>query len=230
MAELAQSPLSGLLLTLLAYQGAQWLYLRLGHFPLLHPTLWAAISIAVLLLVSDISYLQYWQGAQWIHFLLGPATVALALPLYQQWPLIRQSYRPLLISILGGSIMGFASAVFLAWMFNIPNALWPSIAPKSATTPIAMSIAETLGGDPGLAALFVVLTGIFGSMVSVSWLHLIRIHDERAQGLALGIAAHGIGTARAVQISPTAAAFAGLGMGFCGLITAVSLPILFHWI
>jgi len=226
MAQLAQSPLSGLLLTLLAYQIAQMLYKKMGQPPWLHPVLWSALAIAVFLRMTGFSYEAYWKGAQFIHFLLGPATVALAFPLYQQWPTVKRSWKAVLGASLTGSIAGFGSALLLAWLLHIPREHWSAIAPKSATTPIAMSITEKIGGDPGLAVIFVVITGIFGSMAGAAWLKLLRIKDERAIGLALGVAAHGIGTARAVQISETCAAFAGLGMGLCGLFTAILLPIL----
>ena len=226
MSELLRSPLSGLLLTLLAYQGAQALFQYTRHHPLAHPLLWAPLAILAFLRLAHLDYASYWEGGRLVHLLLGPATVALALPLYQQWPIVRRSWKALLGSILLGSVAGFGSALGLAALFRLPVEHWPSLAPKSVTTPIAIGIAEKLGGDPGLAVLAVVLTGVFGAMVGVSWLRLLRITDERAVGLALGIAAHGIGTARASQLGPTAAAFAGLGMGLCGLLTALLLPLL----
>lgn len=227
MGELLRSPLSGLLLTLLAYQACQALYKKFRQHPLLHPLLWASLGLALFLRVIGMSYEQYWEGGRLVHFLLGPATVALALPLYQQWPLVKRAWKSILGSALLGSLAGVGSAVGCAWLLHIPASYWPSVAPKSVTTPIAIGVAEKIGGDPGLAVIFVVLTGVFGAMAGVAWLRLLRIRDERAVGLALGVAAHGIGTARAMQEGESCAAFAGLGMGLCGLFTAVLLPFFF---
>ncbi len=227
MIELFHSPLTGLLLTLVIFQLFQMIYKRFRQHPLLHPVLLSTVVIALVLSLTGISYEDYWAGAQLIHFLLGPATVALAIPLYLQWERISNSLVRVVGSAFVGSITGIVSAVGLAWLLEIPNSFWPSIAPKSATTPIAMGVAEKVGGDPKFTALFVVLTGVFGAMVGVSWLKLLRIRDERAVGCALGVASHGIGTSRAVQAGPMCAAYASLGMGLCGLLTAVFVPIFF---
>lgn len=225
MFELLQSPLSGLLLTLLFYQAAQLVYYKAKQHPLLHPVLWAALAIAAFLHLTGVPYSDYWKGGQFIHFLLGPATVALAIPLYQQWPLVVKAWKAILGSVLLGSVVGFSSALGIARLLGIPASYWPSLAPKSVTTPIAMEVAQKTGGDPGLAALFVVLTGVLGAMLGGGWFRILRIRDPKAMGLALGVSAHGIGTARAVQYGETSAAFASLGMGLCGLFTAILLPL-----
>lgn len=230
MAELAHSPLSGLLLTLLAYQAAQMLYKRFHQAPVLHPVLWGAIAIAIFLHLSGLSFDDYWEGGRFVHFLLGPATVALAFPLYQHWPTVRKAWKAVLGSAIVGSFTGAASSLAIAALLHIPRIHWSSLAPKSATTPIAMGITEKMGGDPGLTVIFVVLTGIFGAMVGSSWLRMLRLRDEKAMGIALGVAAHGIGTSRGVQISETCAAFAGLGMGLGGLFTTILAPLLLHWV
>lgn len=221
---LSASPLFWLTMTLVAYQLAVVIYRRCGQRPFANPVLIAILLLVSLLTVTDTPYLQYFEGAQFVHFLLGPATVALAIPLYGQFRRLVNMAGPLAIALLGGSLTAMLSAVFVGDWFGgtLPTLL--SLAPKSVTTPIAMGIAEQIGGHPSLAAVMVIVTGILGAMVAQTLYHWLNIRDDAVAGFALGVAAHGIGTARAFQINETMGAFAALGMGLNGLLTAIALP------
>jgi predicted murein hydrolase (TIGR00659 family) len=223
---LAASPLLGLTLTLLAYQGAYWLYRRSGMNPLANPVAIAVAVIVALLTLTGTPYATYFEGAQFVHFLLGPATVALAIPLYAQLPRLKRVFVPALIALAAGSLTAIVSAIGIGWALGASRPTLMSLAPKSVTTPIAMGIAEKIGGLPSLTAVLVVTTGIIGAVIAQWLFRLLRIKDEAVQGFAIGVAAHGIGTARAFQISDTTGAFAALAMGLNGLATALLLPIL----
>lgn len=223
---LSASPLAGLTLTLVAYQVGLWAFERCGRTPLVNPVLIAVILIIAALKLLGVEYKTYFDGAQFVHFLLGPATVALAVPLYNQFQQVRRSAPAMLAALVVGSLTAAGSAVALGWLFGASERTLLSLAPKSVTTPIAMGIAEQLGGLPSLTAVFVILTGIVGATLGTSVLNLIRVTDWRARGFGMGVAAHGIGTARALQVNETAGAFSGLAMGLNGLATAVLLPLL----
>lgn len=225
---LSASPLLGLTLTLVAYQAAYWLYQRAGFNPLLNPVLLAIVMLVAALLVTGTPYATYFDGAQFVHFLLGPATVALAVPLYLQFERLRKLALPLAGALLAGSITAIMSAVGIAWLLGAGEATLLSVAPKSVTAPIAMGIAEKIGGIPSLTAVLVIMTGVSGAMMAKYVLDALRIADHGVRGFAVGVAAHGIGTARAFQVSEQAGAFAGLGMGLNGLITAVLMPLLLY--
>ena len=161
-----------------------------------------------------------------MHFLLGPATVALAIPLYRQFERVRQSATSILISLLCGSVTSAVSAVAIAWLLGASPISIVSVSPKSVTAPVAMGISEQLGGLPSLTAVIVILTGIIGAMLGPLILNLLKINDWSARGLAIGTASHGIGTARALQVNEVAGAFSGLAMGLNALATAILLPLL----
>lgn len=230
---LAASPLLGLTLTLCAYLAAQWVYARCGFSPLANPVAIAIAIIAIVLVVSSMSYQRYFAGAQFVHFLLGPATVALAVPLARQVPRLRRNLMPLACALVSGSVTAIVSAVGVAAMLGASPELVRSIAPKSATTPIAMAVSEHLGGVPALTAVLVILTGICGAVTAKFLFNAMRIESHAARGLALGVASHGIGTARAFQVSAEMGAYAGLGMGLNGVLTALIapwlVPLLLGW-
>lgn len=223
---LSASPLAGLTFTLVAYQAGLWIHIRCRRHPLVNPVLIAVALLSVLLIATDTDYGTYFDGAQFVHFLLGPATVALAVPLYRQFSHVRRSAVALAVALVAGSLTAAGAAVAIAWALDGSRALLVSLAPKSATAPIAMAIAEDMGGLPTLTAVLVMLTGIIGAAFGTGVLNLLRLTDPRVQGFALGLASHGIGTARAVQLGETAAAFSGLAMGLNGLATAVLLPVI----
>ena len=227
---LAASPLLGLTMTLLAYQGATWLHRRCGGHPLANPVLLAVAVLVALLALTGTSYQTYFDGAQFVHFLLGPATVALAIPLYAQFDRLRRMALPLLGALLVGSLTAALSAVAIGGLLGASEATQLSLAPKSVTTPIAMGIAERIGGLPSLTAILVIATGILGAMGASFIYRALKIEDDAVRGFALGIASHGIGTARAFQESEQAGAFAALAMGLNGLMTALLLPVVMPWV
>ncbi|MGB7180400.1 MAG: LrgB family protein [Burkholderiaceae bacterium] len=225
---LSASPLLHLTLTLLAYQFGLWVYETGGRHPLLNPVLIAVIILVTLLITTKTQYRDYFEGAQFVHFLLGPATVALAIPLYRQFERVKHSALAILVSVVGGSVTASLSAVGIGYMFGASIDSLLSLAPKSVTAPVAMAITEQLGGLPSLTAVMVILTGILGAMLGPIVLNLIGIKDWAARGLAMGTASHGIGTARAIQVNELAGAFAGLAMGLNALATALLIPLLWQ--
>lgn len=231
---LSASPLLGLTVTLLAYQGAFWLYRRAGFHPLANPVLLAVAALVLLLHLTDTPYPTYFDGAQFVHFLLGPATVALAIPLYAQLPRLRAMAVPLLAALAIGSITAMLTAVLIGKLLGASEASLLSLAPKSVTTPIAMGIAERIGGLPSLTAVLVIATGILGAVSAKYVYQVLGITDHAVRGFAIGVASHGIGTARAFQVSEQAGAFSGLAMGLNALMTALLVPLfmpfLIRWI
>jgi predicted murein hydrolase (TIGR00659 family) len=223
---LSTTPLLGLTVTLLAYQAAYWIYRRLDMNPLANPVALSVAFLVGLLWLTGTPYQTYFDGAQFVHFLLGPATVALAVPLYANLGTLKKNLVPVLGALLAGSLVAVLSAVGIGWLLGADRVTLLSMAPKSVTTAIAMGIAEKLGGLPSLTAVLVVCTGILGAVLARGTLNLLRIHDHAVRGFAVGVAAHGIGTARAFQVSETMGAFAGLGMGLNGLLTAFLFPLL----
>lgn len=223
---LAQSPLLWLTVTLLVYQAAYWLYEKSGAFSLLNPVLLAILGLVGILLLTGTSYETYFDGAQFVHFLLGPATVALAVPLYKQYAQLKEKWLPLLIALGVGATTGIVSAVLMGRIFGLGERTLLSLAPKSITTPIAMGVSEQVGGAASLTAVLVILTGIIGATLAKEFFDLLRVRDESVRGFAIGLASHGIGTARAFQLSETTGAFSGLAMGLNGAATALLVPLL----
>ncbi|SFP98011.1 TIGR00659 family protein [Nitrosomonas cryotolerans] len=221
---LSASPLSGLTVTLVAYGIAYRLYSYAKFNPLLNPVLTAVILLITVLLLSGISYKDYFEGGQFIHFLLGPATVALAIPLYHQITKLKKIWLPITISLLAGVVIGALSSISIAWLLDASVLTQLSFAPKSVTAPIAMGISESIGGLPALTAILVVSTGIIGATIGTKLFELLRIDDDSIKGVAMGVTAHGIGTARAFQVSSEMGAFSGLAMALSAFSTAVILP------
>ena len=224
--QLSASPLLGLTATLLAYLAGVWLFKRSGQKPLCNPVLIAIVLLSLLLWATGTPYQRYFDGAQFIHFLLGPATVALAVPLHAYWRRLRQMALPLVAGLLAGSATAAFSAMGLARLFGASPETVFSLGPKSVTTPIAMGVAEQIGGIPSLTAVLVILTGILGAMGFPAFFRLIGVRSHATQGFAVGLTAHGLGTARAFLVSEEMGAFSALGMGLNGVLTAVLLPLL----
>jgi predicted murein hydrolase (TIGR00659 family) len=221
---LAASPLLGLTVTLLAYQGAVWINRRCHGHPLANPVLIAISALVALLWLTGTPYHAYFDGAQFVHFLLGPATVALAIPLYAEFKRLARLAGPLLVALLAGSLTAALSGVLIGKLFGASDVTLMSLAPKSATTPIAMGVAERIGGLPSLTSVLVILTGVLGA-VGAQWIYAaIKCDDPVVKGFSLGTASHGIGTARAFQMGEREGAFAALAMGLNGLLTAILLP------
>ena len=219
------SPLLGLSLTVLAYLAGRLLYQLSGDNPLCNPVAVAIVVLIAFLLVTDMPYPTYFAGAQFVHFLLGPAVVAMGVPLYLHAAHIRQLLLPLCVALVAGSITAIASAMAIAGLLDGSWQTLLSLAPKSATTPVAMGIAEKNGGLPSLTAALVILTGITGAVSGSSLLNALKLRDPSVQGFALGVAAHGLGTARAFQLSEQSGAFASIGIGLNALLTTALVPI-----
>ena len=227
---LAASPLLWLTVTLVVYLAGQWLFRRSGERALFNPVALAIMLMTSILLLTGTPYATYFQGAQFIHFLLGPATVALAVPLYLHRDRVRRLFLPIVIGLLVGSLTAIVSAIGLAWLLGGSPRTLLSLVPKSVTTPVAMGIAEKIGGIPSLTAVIVILTGVVGAVAAPALLKGLRIRDDAVKGFAIGVAAHGIGTARALQISSIAGAFAGLAIGLNALLTALLAPLVVRWL
>jgi len=223
------TPALCLAMTAGVYLGAFRLHHRLGRAPWANPTALATGILVLLLWLFRVPYESYFAGANLVHFLLGPATVALGLSLYSQRERIRALALPGLAALLVGSLTGILSAVGLAKLFGADRALLATLAPKSATTPIAMGIAESTGGEPSLTAVVVILTGILGAVLARPLMTLLGVKDRAARGFALGIACHGLGTAAAFEEGPEAGTLAGLAMGLNGFLTALLVPLVMRF-
>lgn len=221
---LSQGPLLWLTATLAAYALGDAAFRAAGRRPWVNPVLVAVLVLGAVLWATATPYATYFEGAQFVHFLLGPATVALALPLWDNLRHVRRALLPIAAALLAGSATAVVSALGIAWAFGLRGEVLISLAPKSATAPVALGIADSIGGSPTLTAVLVILTGITGAIVATPLLNLLGLTDWRARGFAVGVASHGIGTARAFQVHPVAGAFAGLGMGLNAVLTAFLAP------
>jgi len=222
---LSQSPLLWLTVTLLTYVVADAVSLATHRHPLANPVLHSLWIIGVFLVLTGTSYTTYFSGAQFVHFLLGPATVALDVPLYENRKVVAASILPMLVALAVGSVTGIVSVVLLAEALGLPRAVILSLAPKSVTAGVAMGISETIHADPSLTAVSVILTGIMGAIIVTPLMNRAGITDFRARGFAVGIAAHGIGTARAFQVDVVAGVFAGIAMSLNALVTSLLVPL-----
>ncbi len=222
---LSQTPLLWLTVTLAVYALADAVSLKTHRHPLANPVLHAMWLIGVFLYVTGTPYGVYFGGAQFVHFLLGPATVALAVPLYENRRIVFRALVPMLVALVAGSVTAIASVVLLARAFGLPREIVLALAPKSVTAGVAMGISETLGADPALTAVAVILTGIMGAIVVTPMMNRMGITDFRARGFAAGLASHGIGTARAFQVDEVAGTFAGIAMSLNALVTSLLVPL-----
>lgn len=222
---LVGSPLFGVTLTLLAYAVARRLWERTGRHAVLNSVLVAIVLAGGALVLLDVDYADYMAGGRLIAFLLGPATVALALPLHLEVRLARRAAVPVVLGILVGTAVSILVALGVTGLLGGDRELALSMAPKSATTPVSIALAEQAGGIPALTAVFTILAGVLGAVAGPAVLSAFRFRDVRVRGLAIGVSSHGIGTARALEESRTEGAFAGLAMGLTALATALLLPL-----
>lgn len=223
---LQTTPLTWLAATLVAWVAATQVNRALGGSPLAHPVALAAGLLAAALLATGTPYQRYFEGAQFVHFLLGPATVALAVPLWRQRAVVRAALGPMVLALAAGAMTAMVSTVLVARALGASSETLLSLVPKSVTTPVAMALAEGVGGSPSVAALAVLATGIFGAMIVTPLFDRMGMRDWRARGFAAGVAAHGIGTARAFQVHEVAGSFAGIAMALNALATALVMPML----
>lgn len=221
---LTASPLFGITLTLAAYAVGRWAHRRTGN-AVLQPVLVAIVLVGAVLLVADVPYRDYLAGGSFVSFWLGPATVALALPLHHEWHLVRRAALPVLTGVVAGAVVSICSAVLVTRIAGGSRALQLTMAPKAATTPVSIAISDQIGGIPALTAALTIIAGITGAVVGPWLLDRLRIRDPRARGIALGAASHGIGTSRALHESRTEGAFSALSMALTALATSVLVPV-----
>ncbi|QEY61170.1 LrgB family protein [Metapseudomonas lalkuanensis] len=217
-------PLFGFGVTLAAYQLALAAYEK-TRWVFLQPVLLSMLLLIGVLLAFGITYQEYRQSTQLLTVFLGPATVALAVPLFLNLRRIRQLFWPTLLTLVFGGLFATLSVAALGWWFGTEQMVLMTLLPKSVTSPIAMLVAEQLGGVAALAAVFVLITGVLGAMLGPELLRRCGVHHPAAQGMALGLTAHAVGTARALQEGEECGAFAALAMSLMGVATAVLLPL-----
>lgn len=223
---LSGSPLLALVLTLAAYQIGSTVYERSGRHPLANPVAIAVLIVAAAITAIDMPYAKYFEGAQFVHFLLGTATVALAMPIHRGLKELRGRVLPLLAALVAGGGLSIASAVATARWLGADEAIVGGFYAKSVTAPIAMGVAERIGASPTLTAVFAITTGILGATLARFVLDAVGSRAWWQRGFALGIAAHGIGTARAFSVNPEAGRYASLAMGLHGILGAILIPLL----
>lgn len=228
--DLARSPLAMLAITLGGYQLGRWLQQRTDGHALAQPVLVAIVVTGLAITVLGVDYPDYRSATELVAFWLGPATVALAVPLHRQAERLRGFVVPLLAAVAVGAVVSIVSAVLLARALGADDLLERTIAPKAATTPVAIAVADAAGGVPSLAAVFAITVGILGAIAGPAALNLLRIRDRRARGLAVGAVSHGIGASRMLREDETEGAFAGLSMGLTALAISLLVPLLALWL
>jgi predicted murein hydrolase (TIGR00659 family) len=231
---LSTTPLFGLTATMAVYVLAHAAYVQLKQAPWANPVLWTVLVIAGGLMATQVPYPTYFSGAQFIHFLLGPAVVALAWPLWQRRVELRERWAPLLLAALIGGAAAAGTAWLLGSALKLPPEVVLSLTTKSVTAPVAMGVAEKIGGIPALAAVFAVMTGIVGALSGKYLFDGLRISTKpagwMARGFALGTVSHGLGAARAMQVNPDAGAYAGLALGLQVVLASLLIPLVFRFV
>lgn len=221
----SNAPLTWLIITISAYKIGVLIYEKSGKNAFLQPIVIAYAIMLPILLVAKVPYKEYFSAVSMLHFFLGPATVALALPLYKNLKLIRAYFVPILITLVAGGIFTILSAVGILWLFGASKITMLSMTTKSVTAPITLITANDIGANASLAVGFVVITGLLGALIGTPIFRLLKIKHDAAKGFALGLLSHAVGTARAFEISENAAAFSALAMGLVGVFIAVFLPL-----
>ncbi|MBU3194138.1 LrgB family protein [Clostridium algidicarnis] len=227
MAEIINSPLFGVLISLVCFEISIALYNKFKA-PLLNPLLISTILIISTLLMFNISFEQYNSGCKFISFFLGPATVVLAVPLYNKLELLKKNLIPLLSGILVGSIAGIVSIIFLSYVLNLDLSIIKSLIPKSTTVPIGIEISKGLGGIPSLTVFAIIVSGIIGSIIGPLLFKIFKIEDSLSKGIAFGTASHALGTAKAFEIGETEGAISSICIAVAGIITVFIAPLIYN--
>lgn len=217
----------GITISLLAFECGLYISKKL-KFPLFNPLLIAIISIITFLLVFNIDYEKYDNGAKFINMFLGPATVILAVPLYKQINLLKENFLPIIIGIFLGSLIGIISVIILSFIFGLENIIMTSLLAKSVTTPIGIEITNQLGGLIPITVLAIVIAGIVGAVIGPSLCKIFKITNEVAIGIAIGTASHALGTTKALELGETQGAMSSLSIGIAGLITVFLAPLCYN--
>lgn len=223
-----QLPAFSIGLTVGAFWFGDWCYRRSGKHIAAHPFAVAFVIIIVALNVLPLPYAVYRTNTMLFQYLLSVATVALAVPVYLHRRRIREYFLPLVITVFVGSVLTVGIAVGIVWAFGLPREVIVTMATKSITTPIAVALADTLGGSPALAASFIMVTGLMGAVLGLPLMKMTGNHEDPARGIAFGVTAHAVGTARALEENQEMGAFSALAMGITGIMTALLLPFLVH--
>jgi putative effector of murein hydrolase len=226
---LAATPLFGLTATLVTYVVAVGVYERCGRAPWANPVLWSVVVLGIVLVATGTPYPTYFAGAQFVHVLLGPAVVALGWPLWQRRAQLRRRGPALTLAALVGGAASAGSAVALGWALGLPGPVVRSLVSKSVTAPVAMGIAERIGGVPALAAVFAVFSGLVGALSAKYLFDRLGVRSWAVRGFAVGTTSHGIGAARALQVHPDAGAYAGIALGLQVLLASLLIPLVYRW-
>ncbi len=221
---ITNSPLFGFLITIFTLMVYQKLFQN-AKSPLLSPFLFSMITLIILFTVAKIPYTHYEKGASILSFFMGPAIVALAIPMYKQFDKLKANALPILLGVTAGVLVSLLSGILLSLLMGLTRELAISMAPKGATSAISLSLSKTLGGDPALTVTFVNISGIFIYVFGVQLLRLFGIKEALPLGIGLGTAAHAIGTKRSMEFSPEAGAYASLGIGLAGVMTSLLMPL-----
>jgi predicted murein hydrolase (TIGR00659 family) len=204
-------------LMLAAYEKTRWIFLQ--------PVLISMLVVIAVLVSCGLTYVEYRKSTEILSILLGPATVALAVPLYLNLRRIKQLFWPTFTTLVVGGVLATGLGVTLGWLFGAERMILMTMLPKSVTSPIAMLVAEQIGGVAALAAVFVLITGVIGAIFGPGLLSILGVTNHAARGMALGLTAHAVGTSVALQESEETGAFAALAMSLMGVATAVFLPL-----
>lgn len=214
----------GVFISLIAY-GIGTLLKKRFKLPLFNPLLISVILVIALLAVCGIDYEKYYEGAKYISYLLTPATVALAIPLYRQIELLKRNIAALLTGITAGVLSSFGSIAALAFLFKFSHEEYVTFLPKSITTAIGIAVSEELGGYTAITAAVIIVTGIFGNMIAELVFKLFKIKEPVARGIALGTASHAIGTAKAMELGETEGAMSSLAIVISGILTVAGAAL-----
>ena len=218
------STMWGVGLTLAAF-AAGTLINRVTRKSVCNPLLLGSLVVVAVLTALRIPYAQYKASAAPVSWLLLPATVSLAVPLYEKWEILRRNAKAILAGIAAGTLTSLASVLLIGWAMGLDHTQFVTLLPKSVTTAISMDVSAELGGIASLTGAVVILTGIVGSLFGEGLFRLLRITDPMAKGVALGTAAHAIGTSRALEMGETEGAMSGLSIAVAGIMTAILAPV-----
>ena len=215
----------GVALTLGAFALGTWLNRKTGQ-ALFNPLLLGSIFVIIFLYLVQIPFAEYKQSVSFLSYLLLPATVSLAVPLYEQWLPMKKNAKAVLCGILAGSVTSMASIIAMSWILKLDPVLSASLMPKSVTSAIGAEVAQELGGIGSLAGALIILTGIVGNLSATALCRICKLHDPIARGVAIGTGSHAVGTARALQMGRVEGAVSSLSIAVAGVLTAAICPIL----
>ena len=220
MAEIFNTPYFGISLTILSFMIGQKIQKKTGLL-ICNPLIIAVVIIVGILLILKIPYEAYQQGGSIINMFLAPATACLAVSIYNKIQILKENWLPILVGCACGSLTSMSSVYVMCKLFHLDDAITVAMIPKSVTTPIAVSVAESLGGVSSITVVVVIFTGILGSIFAPTLIKLFRVNDPMTAGLSIGACSHAIGTSKALQLGETEGAMSGLAIGICGIFTVI---------